>query len=413
MSSGKQPTVISLYTGVGGLDFGFEAGGYRTAVAIEQDPAACRVLRENRNWPIIEDDIHRVSTADILSAAGLCPGEADVLVAGPPCQPFSKSGYWRNGTTGRLDDPRADTLGAFLRVLEEARPKSFVLENVYGIAFRGKDEALEYLMNGINRINKRQNTNYDFTYEKLNAAEYGVPQKRERIFLVGSLTGQPFRFPKPTHASAAVAKLRDLQSFTTAWDAIGDLPERLNDPSLVVNGKWGALLPTIPEGQNYLWHTDRGGGLPLFGWRTRFWTFLLKLKKDQPSWTIQAQPGTSTGPFHWANRRLSGKEMARLQNFPDIELNGTRAEAQRLIGNAVPSLLSEILAREIKHQILGISKKTISPTLGGTRRVPVPAAETPKALPAQYKSLMGEYGDHPGPGKGRGAQARSRLRARN
>src|SRR5688572_22760443 len=104
------PTVISLYTGVGGLDFGFEAAGFETRVAVEMDPAACRVMALNRRWSVIERDIHEVSSLDILKMAGLKKGEADVLIAGPPCQPFSKSGYWASGDARRLDDPRADTL---------------------------------------------------------------------------------------------------------------------------------------------------------------------------------------------------------------------------------------------------------------------------------------------------------------
>src|SRR6185312_12245754 len=111
-----------------------------------------------------------------------------------------------------------------------------------------------------------------------------------------------------------------------------------------LRGKWADLLPSIPPGMNYLWHTDRGGGEPLFGWRRRYWSFLLKLAPDQPSWTIQAQPGPATGPFHWDNRRLTGREMARLQTFPDdIQITGSLADAQRQIGNAVPSLLAEVL----------------------------------------------------------------------
>ena len=101
---------ISLYTGIGGLDFGFEAAGFRTAIALDNDPVACRTVRLNRDWPVLEGDIAEISSNAILTAAGLAPGEADVLIGGPPCQPFSKSGYWANGDAQRLDDPRADTL---------------------------------------------------------------------------------------------------------------------------------------------------------------------------------------------------------------------------------------------------------------------------------------------------------------
>src|SRR5207244_6848829 len=108
---------ISLYTGIGGLDFGLEAAGIKTAVAVEMDTACCRMLRLNRSWPVIEGNIHDVASKQILETAELRKGEADLLVGGPPCQPFSKSSYWVSGDSLRLDDPRADTLAAYLRVL--------------------------------------------------------------------------------------------------------------------------------------------------------------------------------------------------------------------------------------------------------------------------------------------------------
>ena len=179
-----QLTALSLYTGVGGLDFGFEAAGFRTAVGVEFDPVACRTLRRNRpDWKVIERDIHGVPSSEILDGARLRPGEADVLIGGPPCQPFSKSSYWVTGDAARLEDPRADTLTAYLRVLRDTRPKAFLLENVYGLVYKGKDEGLQHLLGGIERINREVGTNYRVTWKLLNAADFGVPQLRERVFL--------------------------------------------------------------------------------------------------------------------------------------------------------------------------------------------------------------------------------------
>src|SRR5689334_911583 len=101
----KQLQAISLFTGAGGLDYGFEAAGFRTAVALEIDSRCCNTLRHNRRWPVIDRDIASVSTKELLSIAGLEIGEADVLIGGPPCQPFSKSGFWATGDARRLDDP--------------------------------------------------------------------------------------------------------------------------------------------------------------------------------------------------------------------------------------------------------------------------------------------------------------------
>jgi DNA (cytosine-5)-methyltransferase 1 len=398
----RKLTAISLYTGVGGLDFGFEAAGFETVAAVELDKVSCRTVRLNRpRWGLLEGDIHDIPSRKILETAGLRPGEADVLIGGPPCQPFSKSSYWVNGDALRLDDPRADTLTAYLRVLRDTRPQAFLVENVYGLAYSGKDEGLRHLLAGIEQINRESGTNYKVTWRMLNSAHYGVPQIRERVFLIGSRDGMTFQFPAPTHGNADDIELMETREpFRTAWDAIGDLPRLPNEPSLAVGGKWSDLLPTIPEGQNYLWHTNRGGGAQLFGWRTRYWSFLLKLAKNQPSWTIQAQPGPAIGPFHWCNRKLSSQEMCRLQTFPDgLVFECSRTDVQRMLGNAVPSLMAEVLAREIRRQLLGDRKGSSKSTLMPPVRTPVPKPQTLKPLPAKYRSMVGDHPDHPGEGR--------------
>jgi DNA (cytosine-5)-methyltransferase 1 len=400
---------ISLFTGVGGLDFGFEAAGFDTAVAIEMDKACCRSLRDNRDWPVIERDVHQVASAELLGVAGLAPGDADVLIGGPPCQPFSKSGYWVTGDARRLGDERADTLSAYLRILEDSTPRAFLLENVSGLAYRNKDEGLERILKGVAAINRRQGTNYRPSWRVLNAASYGVPQLRERIFIVASRDGTEFTFPDATHSDPAAPEA-GTESYRTTWDALGDLTSLPNDEDLAMGGKWAKLLPSIPEGHNYLWHTRRGGGLPLFGWRTRYWNFLLKLAKDRPSWTIQAQPGSATGPFHWSSRKLSARELARLQTFPDdVEFPASRNETQRLIGNAVPSLLAEVLAREIAVQLLGAEPYAEQPALLPPARDNCPPAEKPGTVSRPYRALIDDHADHPGTGLGRRAVQRSQA----
>ena len=406
---------ISLFSGIGGLDFGFEEAGFETRVALEIDRHACRTIRLNRPWEVIEDDINRVSSETVLGRAGLAPGEADILIGGPPCQPFSKSAYWVRGDGLRLDDPRSDTLTGYLRILRDTRPRAFLLENVYGLAYEGKDEGLRYILDGIAQINRETGTRYEVSWEVVNAAEHGVPQIRERVVMVGSRDGGKFRFPIPTHAqsdSIGTDLFGTVDPYRTAWDALGDLPEPdAAEPGLKVGGKWGELLPTIPEGENYLWHTDRSGGHPLFGWRTRYWSFLLKLSKRLPSWTVQAQPGAAIGPFHWKNRRLTFHELCRIQTFPDgLAIESGRTEMQRMLGNAVPSLLAEIIAREIRRQFFGSSVKT-PPVLLPPRRAQVPRPEPLPPLPAQYRSLIGIHKAHPGTGKGQQAIKRAEERA--
>ena len=402
-------SLISLFTGIGGLDFGFEAAGFETRVALDLDADACASVRKNRPWAVLEGPVGEFTSEEILRAANLGRGEADVLVGGPPCQPFSKSGFWANGSSLRLDDPRADTLSQYIRVLADTLPRAYLIENVPGLAFKGKAEGAEAIRYGIEQVNLATGANYSLQVKVLNAADFGVPQLRERIFFVGSRDGNDFRFPSPTHKAPELDDL-GLLPYTTAWDAIGDLSGCAVPSELTLTGKWADLLPTIPEGQNYLWHTERGGGAPLFGWRRRYWNFLLKLSKSRPAWTIQAQPGPATGPFHWSNRRLSAREMARLQTFPDgVNFPVRHADAQRLIGNAVPSALAEALARGIATQFLGSRQYSTPLSLIplGASLIPPPEATT--RVPLKYSSLAGSDTAHPGTGQGRGAELRPML----
>ncbi|MEO8035499.1 MAG: DNA cytosine methyltransferase [Acidobacteriota bacterium] len=398
----RKPAVISLFTGAGGLDHGFEAAGYRTAVALDLDHDSCETIRRNRDWPVIEGDLLDIPVEKILETAKLEKGEVELVIGGPPCQPFSKSGYWSRGESQRLNDPRAATLDGYLRVIEKTQPKAFLLENVHGIAYSSKNEGLELLLREIAAINKRTGSQYRPSCAVLNAAWYGVPQLRERFFMVAARDGSEFHFPVATHraGSADGEDLIDLPTYRTAWDALADVVPS-HDEDLAMKGKWAELLPSIPEGWNYIWHTDHGQGLRLFGWRRRYWTFLLKLSKTLPSWTIQAQPGPSVGPVHWTNRRLSVRELCRLQTFPDdVVITGTRSEVQRQIGNAVPSLLAEVLAREIKTQLFGYRRSSTPLKLLPPDRSPAPPPESVKSVPAKYRALVAEHSAHPGTGKG-------------
>lgn len=409
-----KPKVISLFSGAGGLDYGFEAAGFENGVCLEIDADCCATLRASRpTWNVIERSISSVSAQEILDTCNCRVEEVDVLIGGPPCQPFSKAGYWARGDSLRLEDSRAFTLTEYLRILEGTLPRAFVLENVEGLIYGGKDEGLKLLLNGIKSINKRTKNSYRPHVRVLNAASYGVPQLRERVFLVAARDGRAFDFPEPTHGDVAdnsislFAHPTTREPFRCAWDALADvIPAPEED--LALRGKWADLLPSIPEGQNYLWHTDRGGGRRLFGWRRRYWTFLLKLAKDRPSWTIQAQPGPAVGPFHWHNRRLSTRELCRLQTFPDdVLVQGGRSSAQKQIGNAVPSLLAEVLGREIRAQLLDLPAMKEAPRLMPTRRLPIPPEEPHGEVPPQFLSLEGDHEAHPGTGKGYAARARS------
>jgi len=407
----KSLSLISLFSGAGGLDLGLEAAGFESRVAVEFDAVCAQTLRHNRNWPVIDGDVHGVTNEKLLQTAGLEEGEADLLAGGPPCQPFSKSGYWASGDSKRLDDPRATTLDAYLRILEAAKPRAFLLENVSGLAYRGKSEGLEHLERSIDAINRRAGLTYGVEVLRLNAAHFGVPQIRERVFIVGSRDGRSFGTLSPTHAAAEDPQLDSLlEPALTAWDAIGDLEDD-DSPELRLKGKWAELLPSIPEGMNYLYHTERGEGLPLFGWRRRFWNFLLKLSKDLPSWTLTAQPGPATGPFHWKNRHLSAMELARLQTFPDgYEILGNRVSAQKQVGNAVPSALAELLGNQVRARFFGEKAFADRPiSLLPRRRPGRPDPEPVVPVPQGFLEMQGEHAAHPGTGLGYGALKRANF----
>jgi DNA (cytosine-5)-methyltransferase 1 len=390
-----------LFTGAGGLDLGLERAGFQTRLCVETDSSARETIRNNRPEWFISDPGDAIELArdprGVLAASGLRRKEVVLLTGGPPCQPFSKAGNWTDDGPTRMRDPRAKTIHAYLAILEHLRPEVLLLENVSGFAFRGQNQGLRALVRGIKKINGNIGTRYEPQIVRVNAADYGVPQLRERIFVVAHRSGRILTLPLPTHGPKSVGEV----PYRTAWDAIGDLDARDWSEDLSPKGKWAALLPSIPEGQNYLWHTPQQGGKPIFGWRTRYWSFLLKLAKSSPSWTIPALPGPATGPFHWRNRLLSTRELCRLQTFPDdYVISGTRRVAQQQIGNAVPSALAELLGCEIRRQLLREKVPARLLSLLPSYRNNCPHPERPKFVPAIYRSLFGDHRAHPGTGLG-------------
>lgn len=391
---------ISLYTGAGGLDIGLEAAGFEPSICVELEEDARTTLKFNRpHWYLLEPgNIHAHKPEEILELANLKPREVVLLSGGPPCQPFSKASFWVNGKAAGLADVRSKTLKAYIKVADVALPQFLILENVKGRSKFGKNNVIELLKAGIDWINYRKGTHYKWTILCLNAADYGVPQTRERMYMMADRDGRTLKPPSKTHT--AVENDGALDPYFTAWDAIGDLDTTKWDKSLSLRGKWADLLPSIPEGWNYLWHTDRGGGRHLFGWRTKFWSFLLKLAKNRPSWTISANPGPATGPFHWRNRMLSLRELCRIQTFPDsIVIQGIYSSARRQIGNAVPPLIGEIIGKELCRQWIGSNNEDRLQFLL-TQRENRPRKYPRRPTPEKYLSLIGNHKPHPGVGKG-------------
>jgi DNA (cytosine-5)-methyltransferase 1 len=346
--SADDGVAISLFSGAGGLDLGAEQAGYAVRAAVEWDRDAAATMEKNfthLHSPVLQKSILDIPTVEILRAAGLRSGERpDLLVGGPPCTPFSKSGFWLDWKREGLD-PDASLLQAYTRVLREAHPRRFVLENVYALTYDNKASrpAYERLLREIDEAG------YEAVPQVLNAADYGVPQSRPRLFILGVPKGERVPvFPAPTHGGMWERRVSGdpKQPHVTSGEALVGLvssPESGEE----VGGKYGHLLPGIPPGENYLFYTEnRGHPDPQFRWRSKYWSFLLKLSPDKPAPTIQAQPGPYVGPFHWDSRRLRVAEIKRLFTYPDdFELVGTRASVQAQLGNSVPPLLAEQVIR--------------------------------------------------------------------
>jgi DNA (cytosine-5)-methyltransferase 1 len=352
---------ISLFSGAGGLDLGIERAGFHTVAAVEWDedaadsmeknaaeyfPGLRDVLRANL-YPLAAGSGDGVTTRDILKAGGLSSrNRPELLVGGPPCVAFSKSGFWLDWKRDGVD-PAASLLQAYTRVLAEARPRFFILENVYALTFKNKASrpAFERLLAEI------EAAGYQFQWRVLNAADFGVPQARPRLFIVGSRKRDRLpELPDATHHGQWERRQTEggpLPHVTTGQALAGLAAQAEREE--VVRGRWGHLLPEIPPGENYLYYTaERGHPDPLFEWRSRYWSFLLKLDPGRPAPTIQAQPGPNVGPFHWDNRRLRVAELRRLFTFPDdYAFVGKRNSIQSQIGNCVPPLLAERVAASV------------------------------------------------------------------
>jgi DNA (cytosine-5)-methyltransferase 1 len=349
---------VSLFSGCGGLDLGLERAGFEVVFASDLDPycAASYAL----NFPKVPFHLGTAGdlTKELLAkvSKGATLGEVDLLAGGPPCPPFSKSRFYRTEKPRALDDAVGEeTINAYLTVLAAVRPRAFVLENVAGLAYKVHESALQLILDTAKALG------YKVSKQVINAADYGVPQMRERYFVVGVLDGE-FEFPEPTHAKVPGSTLENAERlpWTTAGEAIGDLDteENADDAGHFAGGKHHHLLREIPPGDNYLFLTaKRGHPNPQFEWRKRYWSFLLKLSPKLPSWTIQARRSNNMGPLHWRNRILRIEEVKRLQSFPDDwRLRGTIERQWRQVGNAVPPLLADRLGQALHDQLGSVER---------------------------------------------------------
>lgn len=338
-----KPKIVSIFSGVGGIDLGFEQAGFETVFATDIWEKACESLMANfPNAEVICDTIENIDFKRIKNKHT----KIDGLVGGPPCPPFSKSRFYRTEKNRGIDD--ADgfmTVSNYFRAVEELQPNFFFFENVHGFIFAPHKTALEFVSKESERLG------YKIFHKVLNAADYGVAQTRQRFICIGVKKSMPdFSFPEETHAKMATEDGKRLP-WVTCGDILADIDFDLPDDSKMIAGsKHKELLKQIPPGDNYLFFTkERNHPSPVFKWRSRYWSFLLKLSPDRPSWTIQASHSNNMGPFHWKNRFLRIKEIQRIQSFEDdLILTGSYKDQWRQIGNAVPPKLAFIIANKIK-----------------------------------------------------------------
>lgn len=339
----KKPNIVSIFSGAGGIDCGFKQAGFNTIFANDNWEPACQSF--SKNYP--EAEVYCGSIVDVdFKAIKEKYGQIDGLVGGPPCPPFSKSRFYRTEKKRGIEDESGFlTVSNYFRALEELDPLFFFFENVAGFVYKPHQAALEYAKEQSERLG------YKIIFRVVNAANYGVPQLRQRFICIGVKKWLPdFIFPQETHAEFPK---NGLNQWVSAGDVLNDIDFELpEDQEKQAGSKHKDLLPLIPPGDNYLFFTkERGYPNPIFKWRSRYWSFLLKLSPLKPSWTIQASFSNNMGPFHWRNRFLRILEIQRLQSFPDdYFFSGKFADKWRQIGNAVPPLLVKQFATQIFNQ---------------------------------------------------------------
>lgn len=338
---GNRPIrTLSLFSGAGGLDIGFADAGFDIVESVEIEEKFCETLKMN-SGPGRRFEKSKVNCIDIRKFSPDHLGKIDFIIGGPPCQTFSAAGRRANGVLGTTD-ARGILFREYVRLLRELSPRGFLFENVYGITGAQNGEAWREIQAAF------REAGYNLFFRILDAADYGVPQHRERLIIVGLKEGA-FRFPRPTHGPDSL----DRMPFYNAATAVDGVPLTPEEAKPGLGGRFGHLLPAIPPGLNYSFYTEKlGHPNPVFAWRSKFSDFLYKADPSAPVRTIKASGGAYTGPLHWGNRFFALGEYKRLQTFPDdYRISGGKQVAVKQIGNSVPPQLARILALSIQVQV--------------------------------------------------------------
>lgn len=355
--------VVSLFSGGGGLDLGFKNAGYNILWAIDNNKNAVETYRANIGKHIMCADINEIDLETIPTA--------DIVIGGPPCQSFSLAGN-RN-----VEDARGQLVWRYIEIIKHVKPKAFVFENVTGLLSAKNsngEKIFELLKKTFIEIG------YNIESKVVNAVDYGIPQKRKRVIIVGLKGNVQFEFPQATHNENGIG----LKKYVSVADALGDLPSAIDDE----NGKVSYLcepqneyqkkmrtynyvtehfIPQMSELDKYIVsHVKPGGNymdiptdvkserirrLQRDGGHT---TCYGRMHPEQPSYTINTyfnRPNVGCNIHYSQDRLITVREALRLQSFPDsYKIISTSKQGKNLIvGNAVPPLLAEVIAKKLKQ----------------------------------------------------------------
>lgn len=362
-SSEKPLKAVSIFTGAGGLDIGFERAGFEIVSALEIHPRYCKtiLLNQSKNIPIdpdvgdrtffqntkvINSDIATVSGVDLINEEATI----DCLIGGPPCQAFSSAGKQQS-----IFDKRGTLVYEYFRILNEIKPKTFLFENVRGlVTAKGKNAEPGEILSEL--LSLFSSAGFNCRVALLNAAEYGAYQRRVRCFIIGSNIAAAPYFPEPEFAEEEVISLFPKMS-RKKWKTLGDYLEKYADLD-----EFSWVRPTADLEQQ-LSNIPCGKGLKSAGrveatrpnghWGYRQGTFIADLSK--PARTV-----TGSSSQDWIRmsdgslRRLTLKEVAGLQGFPlEWEFYGSKADQYQQVGNAVPTVFGEVLGKTLVQYLRG------------------------------------------------------------
>lgn len=352
---------ISLFSGAMGLDLGIEKAGFKIRVCVEKDKWAAQTIRANTSIPVIERDINEVPTDEILAAAGIGRQDVTLVIGGPPCQAFSTAGKQKG-----FADFRGNVMLQYLRVVRDIMPEFFIMENVRGLQSAKlnsvpaeyaeyepikdvKGSAFHFMVAEFRKLG------YSISHALLNAANYGVPEKRERIVVIGH-RGERVPIPSPTHSENGEFGTK---KWNTLRSCIGDMEHRTDLHYTELRKRSLPYMKILKEGQNWR-NLPEDMAMQAMG-KAYFLSvgktgFLRRLKFDEPSPTLVTSPTMpATLLCHPTQLRpLSIEEYARIQQFPDSwTFNGRLETIYKQIGNAVPVGLGQAVGQQIMRFING------------------------------------------------------------